>query len=244
MERDIQIQAVVTGTRKYGDIHKSVSLFSPEMGLIQAIIYGGRKGKKTSLAPLFSFGTFQIYHNPVKNEYSIVESDCSFNATKINQDINLNCTASYICETATRINTDSPIEVYNLVTSALKHLEEEPAKRRIILIAYTFKLLIISGIGTDMKTCPSCDKEYSDNQTLYFSSSLLSPVCRNCADSDQIIIPPGAKRYLSYTYNMSFEEALKVELFESSQERLTHIMTNWITKFCQWPLKTVQSGLL
>ena len=68
MDRNIQTQAVVLSVRKYGDLHKAVTLLSPDLGIVDAIIFGGRKGRKTALAPLFSVSTVQIYHNPVKKE--------------------------------------------------------------------------------------------------------------------------------------------------------------------------------
>lgn len=244
MEREMLVQAVVTATRPFGELHKSVTLLSPETGLIQAVIYGGRKGKKTALAPLFSFGKFQLYHNPVKNEYSVKEAEYTFIPSEIMKDLVLNCTASYFCETASRIKTDSPENVYNLLTLALTYLEKTPSFRKKILIDYTWQLLKISGIGSDMTTCPSCDRPYDNDETLKFSASMLTPVCIKCSDSDHIILPPGARRYLAYTFTMSFEQALGVELYETAQARLSGILLAWINAFCQYPLKTIQTGLL
>lgn len=244
MERDKQIQGVVIGTRHFGELHKSVSILSPELGLISAVVYGGRKGKKTSLAPLFSFGTFQIYHNPVKNEYSVTEAEYSFTATKIMQDLVANCTASYFCEVASRIKSDSCDQVYSLLTRALSALEDKPENSRKILIDFTWKLLQISGVGSDFLTCPSCDRKYKDDEVLGFSSSMVTPVCKECSDSETITLLPGSRRYLMYTYPMTFTQALEVELYETAQIRLKTFLLSWITVFCQWPLKTVQSGLL
>ena len=92
MERNIKTQAVVLSVRRFGDLHKAVTLLSPDLGLLDAIIFGGRKGKKTALAPLFSISEMQLYHNPVRNEHSVVEAVSSFVPMNITED--LACTYS------------------------------------------------------------------------------------------------------------------------------------------------------
>ncbi len=244
MERNLKVRAVVTSVKNLGDIHKSVSLFSPELGLIYATIYGGRKGKKSSLASLFSVGDFQVYYNPVKNEYSITEEDNLFLPQNISLDILSTYTASYFCETVTRIKTDTPDQVYNLLVSALLALEKSPESHRKILIDYTWKLLNISGTAADLTECPSCSRRLPEDEVLYFSTSLMTPVCRACSDTDSIVLLPGSRKYLIYTQNMSFEEALSVQLYETAQERLTQTLLRYINAFCRYPLKTISSGML
>lgn len=244
MERDIQVQAIVTGVRNFGELHKSVSLFTPSLGLINAIIFGGRKGKKTALAPLFSFGTFQLYYNPVKDEYSLIEEDCRFTAFNISKDISATYTASYICEVINSITTDENEQTYLLATQALAELDKEIDNHRKVLIDFTWNILKINGVATDLCTCASCDKPLEGKEELFFSTSMMTPVCKKCSDTEEIILTPGARKYLSYTFNKSFEESYQIQLLEGATDRLTHFLAKWITAFCQKPLKTVKSGLL
>lgn len=244
MERDIQIQAIVTSVRNFGEMHKSVTLFTSQLGLINAIIFGGRKGKKTALAPLFSYGTFQLYYNPVKDEYSLVEEDCEFTAFNITKDIEATYTASYICEVINSITTDENEQTYLLAKQALNALDNKIENHRKVLIDFTWQILKINGVGTDLTTCPSCDRKLDQNEDLLFSTSMMTPVCKNCSDTDTILLSPGARKYLTYTFNMSFEQAYQVQLLEGATQRLTAFLTKWITAFCQKPLKTVKSGLL
>ncbi|MCR4676412.1 MAG: DNA repair protein RecO [Sphaerochaetaceae bacterium] len=244
MERHLRLTAVVTSVKPLGDIHKSVSLFSPELGLIYAKVYGGRKGKKSALAPLFSAGTFEVYHNPLKNEYSITEEDIFFLPQSINTDIQGTYTASYFCESSMRIKTDTPSEIYELLLSALKTLEEKPELRRKIIIDYSWKLLLLSGTAGDLSECPSCSKMMANDEIMYFSTSLMTPVCKNCSDTDAIILMPGSRRYLIYTQDMSFEDSLNVQLHETAQDRLVNTLLRWVNTFCRYPLKTISSGML
>ncbi len=244
MERELQIQAVVTGGGKYGELHRYVNLFSPQLGLIKAVIFGGRKGKNTSLAPLFSYGTFQLYRNPVKDEYSIVEEDCSFIAQNIKSDISATYTASYFCELVNNINTDNPESIYFLIIKALTLLENNIVNHRKILIDFTWRFLQINGVASDLNTCPGCDRDIEERETMGFSSSMITPVCESCSDTDFIKLTPGARRYLLHTQEMSLEEAFEVQLLDGATARLTDFLLSWICVFSQYPLKTVKSGLL
>ncbi|MCQ2398450.1 MAG: DNA repair protein RecO [Sphaerochaetaceae bacterium] len=244
MERDIRTDAVVTGTRHYGELHKAVTLLSPQLGSVNAVIFGGRKGKKSSLAPLFSFGTFQLYFNPVRQEYSLTEQECCFIPQTIMQDLNLTYTASYMSEAVTKISTDCPGAVYTLLCNALECLETLPEMRKKLIIDFTWKLLQISGIASDMLHCPSCDRRYADDEILGFSVSMTTPVCKECADSEFPVLPPGARRYLMYTLSKSFDDAFNVILSDTAVSRLSSFMLKWVDIFCQNSLKTLSSGLL
>ncbi len=244
MDRDVRLQAVVTNSRPVGEMHRSVTLFSKTMGLVNAVVFGGRKGKKSALAPLFSYGTFQLYYNPVNDGYSITEEESEFTPLGIMQSLEATYTASYFCEICSRVGADEHEAVYNLLKQSLAILDAHPDSHRKILIDFTWKLIRISGLATDLKSCPACEKVYQDNETLFFSTQMNTPVCRNCSDTDRLFLMPGSRKYLQYTLGMSLEQAFEVELYESNQVRLRDFLLGWITVFAQGPLKTVQSGLL
>ena len=244
MERDIRLEAVVTNSRPVGEMHRSVTLFSRTMGLVNAVVFGGRKGRKAALAPLFSYGTFQLYYNPVNDGYSVTEEASEFTPLGIMQSLEATYTASYFCEICSRVGADEHEAVYNLLRRSLAILDANPGSHRKILIDFTWKLIQISGLATDLKSCPSCEKRYEEKETLFFSTLMNTPVCRSCADTDRLFLMPGSRRYLQFTLDMSLEQAFEVQLYENNQIRLRDFLLGWITAFAQGPLRTVQSGLL
>lgn len=243
MIRDIQVKAAVIGTKRFGELNKSVTLLSPELGIINAVIYGGRKGKNSSLAPLFSFGTFQLYHDPVKDQYSIKEQNLDFIPLNITSDIGATYTASFMCEVMNAIKSDDSSDNYNLLTESLIILESDINKRRKITVDFSIRLLSLNGLSSDFENCPICDKPYGENEKIGFSNEITAPCCMECSNTD-IQLLPGCRRYIKYTMNMSLQDAYKVELYQTAQERLIKFLISWITIFCSRPLKTVQSGLL
>ena len=244
MERDIRVRAVVTNTRPYGEMHRTVTLLTGSLGLINAKIFGGRKGKKTALAPLYSYGSYQLYHNPVNDTYTLSEEESEFTPLGIMKDLKATYTAAYLCESSSRLAGDIPGSVCDLLCSALKILDENPGQSRKVLIDFTWKLIQASGISAGFETCPSCDRKLEDDEVMLFSTTLGTPACRNCADQDKPVLLPGCRRYLSYTQNMSLEEAFNVQLYDTAQQRLRDFLISWISFFSQQSLQTLKSGLI
>lgn len=244
MDRDVRLNAVVTNTRAYGEMHRTVTLLSDSLGLVNATVFGGRKGKKAALAPLFSFGSFLLYHNPVRNTYTLSEEDSRFTPTGIMQNLEATYTAAYMCEVSSRLIGDASAQIYALLTSALRLLDAHPDKSRKVLIDFTWKLIQESGISAGFDSCPSCDRPYTDDETLLFSTTLGTPVCRDCADSSAITLLPGSRRYLSYTQDMDLEKAFDVELYDTAMQRLRDFLISWISWFSQQQLQSLKSGLI
>ena len=243
MDRNIQTQAVVLSVRKYGDLHKAVTLLSPDLGIVDAIIFGGRKGRKTALAPLFSVSTVQIYHNPVKKEYSITEGVSSFVPQAITEDLACTYTASFFCEIISRTPTDEPMQTFSLLRDTLAALEADPASRKRITAAFVWKLMQLSGTAPDLEFCPVCDKRYADDEVLYFSSPLNAPCCKSCSDSEYLVMMPGSRRYLRYTMGMEFTDAAAVVLNPAAEDRIFSYMLRWAGLFAQTRLRTLDDLL-
>ena len=243
MDRNIQTQAVVLSVRKYGDLHKAVTLLSPDLGIVDAIIFGGRKGRKTALAPLFSVSTVQIYHNPVKKEYSITEGVSSFVPQAITEDLACTYTASFFCEIISRTPTDEPLQTFSLLRDALAALETDPESRKRITAAFIWKLMQLSGTAPDLEFCPVCDRKYADDEVLYFSAPLNVPCCKNCSDSEYLVMMPGSRRYLRYTMGMEFTDAAAVALNPAAEDRIFSYMLRWAGLFAQTRLRTLDDLL-
>lgn len=241
MERNIQTQAIVVKTSKVGEIHKLLMLLSPDLGLVNVMVYGGRKGKKTALAPLFSIGTFQLYHNPVREEYSLEEAVSCFIPDAIMQNLESTYTASLLCEIVSKTLTDEPKPVFDILKSALIALENNPEKSKLITICFIWKMLQIWGYAPDLEYCPICERHYEENEILLFSNNLSSPCCKNCADTDYLTLLPGSRRYLKYTLPMDFQMTTEVQLNPAAEDRIFSYLTKWIKIHVNAPLKTLDN---
>jgi DNA repair protein RecO (recombination protein O) len=243
MERNIRTQAVVLSVRRFGELHKAVTLLSPDLGLLDAIIFGGRKGKKTALAPLFSISEMQIYHNPVRNEHSVVEAVSSFVPLSITEDLACTYTAAFFCEMISKTPSDEPKQTFGLLCDALQALEENPESRKRITASFIWKLMQISGTACDLEYCPVCDGRYADDEVLYFSNPMGVPCCKSCSDSEYLVLLPGSRRYLRYTMPLAFSQAVEVKLNPAAEDRIFTYMLRWASVFVQSPMKTLKEIL-
>ncbi|MCF0238559.1 MAG: DNA repair protein RecO [Sphaerochaetaceae bacterium] len=236
--------AIVIGTRKFGEIHKSLTLFSPTLGSFDAIVFGGRKGKKTALAPLFAIGQYTIYENPVKKEFSIAEGQDFFVPSNITNDIYLTYAASFFCEVVNKCQTDNAQEIFDILSKSLILLENEPSLRKRVIIAFIWKFLLSSGTVPDLTMCPECERTYKNDEILGFSNASYTPACMDCSDNKDFILPPGARRYLIYTSNKTLEESAHVILNPKAEDRILHYLLKWLSIFSQNSFKTLSSGFL
>jgi DNA repair protein RecO (recombination protein O) len=243
VERNIQTQAIVLSVRKFGSLHKAVTLLCPDLGMVDAIIFGGRKGRKTALAPLFSVNTVQLYNNPVKKEYSITEGVSTFVPQAITEDLACTYTASFFCEIIARTPTDEPLQTFVLLRDALAALEADGSSRKRITAAFIWKLMQISGTAPDLGYCPVCDRKHADDEVLYFSAPINAPCCKNCSDSEHLVLMPGSRRYLRYTMGMDFKDACQVMLNPAAEDRIFNYMLRWAGLFAQTQLRTLNDLL-
>lgn len=243
MERNVKTKAIVIRTARYGELHKVATLLSPDLGIVSAVVYGGRKGKRTALAPLFSEGEFQLYYNPVKKEYSIEEGALSFVPSSITDDLDYTYTAALMCELVMKAPSDDPQPVFALLRDAILYLEtsENEGSCKRAAIAFMWKMLQISGLAPDLERCPSCERRYEEDETLAFSSSILAPTCSTCGDDREFVLPPGARRYLRYTQNMEYKDAAEVKLNPAAETRILRYMTRWIRLHVNAPIRTLEN---
>ncbi len=245
MERNIKTEAIVVGTRKLGEINRGITLLSPDLGIIEAVIYGGQKSRKASRPPLFSIGEFYLQHSPETRRYCLTDvsliSDCPFEFSLRQVGI-----ASFMAELGRKVGEPDPRQTYKLLYSALQELSrshEEPGLS-IVLIQFVWQLMKAAGFTTDMDLCPICEKPYSENQVLAYSASLNFFCCENCADDKRLFLGPGARKYFGLTLQMDFNQAIEVPLLQSTASRLRRLMISYADEVSGHRLRTVESGMV
>lgn len=244
MERNITTLAVVLQSRRCGELHRKVSLLTPELGILDVLVYGARKGRQAGKIERFLTGKFFLYYNPVRQEYSLVDVEPLAPHDALGEDIRCVWAASFCVELAMRTVGGESLQMFLLLSQALDLLESGAIIDR-VLIQYVWKLLHIAGNAADLACCPVCDRAYDPTEVLGFNMSLLAPCCHSCAgEGDEMILPPGARRYLSLTEGLELEEAVAVELSEAAQQRIKSYMLRYASLFAGGGLKTLAAGVL
>lgn len=250
MERNLCLDGIVINTRRFGEMNRIITLLTDEPGIIEVILYGGQKSRKAIKPPLFSKGTFYLFYNPVKSQYSLKDALLSSEINFAGASYKTILTASYFCELVNKTGKSDTAQFFPLLEESLIQLsniedsQQGLIKSNIILIQFVWKLLSIAGLATDLTFCPICNEEYNSKQILYFNNSIISPCCINCRDNYDLILPPGARKYLHLTYSLSFKDSLSIPLTFVTSNRIRKYMIRYTQIYTAENLKTVKSGLL
>lgn len=242
MRRNITTEAIVLQSRRYLDLHRTLSLFSADFGTIYVVAFGARKGKFAGKIEQFSSGLFHLYHNPVRNQYSLVDVEGDNDGTNIRDNLNATYHAAFMAEVTLKIARGESQAHFLLLKEAYAALQ---ARRNtdLVLIQYLWRFIAVAGLAPDLHYCPICEKSYQSDEVLYFNNALLSPCCQQCQDGDlsnkQLLLGPGGRRYLQFTSELLFAHAIEVELSEVATKRMKRYFVRYVATIGALELKSL-----
>ncbi|PKL27210.1 MAG: DNA repair protein RecO [Spirochaetae bacterium HGW-Spirochaetae-2] len=248
MERNSTSEAIVLTNRRWGELHRLVTLLSPTLGIFDAVAYGARKGKLAGGIEPFTIGTFYLYHNGAKNTYSITDIDPQYRVDAIRTDLRRLYTANTLAELAMRMHGGDFSELYSVLCNHVLLLSDDSVDPRRVLIQYIWKFVRIMGLEPDLTACPVCSRTFGEQEILSFNTGLHVPCCDKCADVDtggfELALGPGARRYLILTRTLSDHDSVLVELSETATLRLVGYMIRYVTNILGGPLRSLAGGVL
>ncbi|MDD4574653.1 MAG: DNA repair protein RecO [Sphaerochaeta sp.] len=245
MERNVSSLAIVVHSIRYGQMNRRLKLLTVDFGLIDVVSYGARKSIKAVKGDIFSDGQFFLYYNPVKRDYTLKDVQLIATHDEIRTDLSANYAALFFCELVINTNGGDSASQYSLLSKALDMLCSHQDLVARILIQFVLRLLDICGLQADFSRCPLCERPYGPEEILRFNSQMGSPCCASCAtlDSD-LILGPGARRYLTLTKGMDFHASVAVKLSDRATLRIKAYMLRYAALISGKELKTLSGGML
>lgn len=239
MNRNTSVQAIVLKTRKDGDSNRNITLLTVDDGIIEVRAFRARTSKSAPKAYQFQEGLFFIYNNPVKKQLSLKDVNLISSHDGIREDYEAIIDASLMIEFIIRTCNDDMVNTYQLVTKAFDFLEDKNIEKDIVIIQFLLRIIKEHGLFESFQRCPSCNRIYKDDEVLNFSNVLNVACCENCEKIPNLILRPKARKYLTYTLNLDFEEAISVKLNESTRIRIKNYMVSWATAIMGYPFKSL-----
>ena len=254
MSRNIRTEAIVLKTGRVGEIHKSVTLLTPDLGIIDAIAHGvyKGKGKLASATDPFAWSISYLYFEPVKKSYKITDMECMDLFEGVRADLRCYYAASLWAEVVIRSHGggEGGDRVFGLMKEALGLLSSG-ADERCAQIQFLWRFISISGFLPDTEACSICGRNFDEREPVVYRRSEGDFACESCMQesglegrSDRPLLGAGARRYLAYTEGLDFEEAVKIELVQRGKEQLLNLMYQFVQDILEVPLKTLQAGVL
>lgn len=245
MDRNVSSLAIVLHSQRYGQLNRRLKLLSVDLGIIDVISYGAQKSLKAVKAEVFTDGQFFLYYNPVKKDYSLKDIEVLTTHEALRSDLFCTYAALFFCEMMIKTQGgDSRLE-YLLLSKALDQLNADQALVDRTIIQFVHRISDLLGLRGDLLHCPICDRSYGVDEVISFNAGLSSPCCQECASLDaDLVLPPGARRYLTLTASMEFEQAVAVQLSPTATLRIKNYMLRYAMIISGGVLKTLNSGVL
>ncbi len=241
-------EAVVLRKTRVGEIHKSLTLFSRQRGLIRAIAHGAFKIKSRLRVTSEPFQVVRayLYHDPVRDQYKITDMESLAALDGIRESVQRYYAASLWAEVVIRSygGGESFPLLYDLLVDALRLLAAAPDRTVTLLsVQVLLRFLDLLGQRPDVEHCASCASELDVRSGAYLSREEQVLVCVQCAQPTALHLPAGALRYLQSTLQMPLAAALRVGLEERSLRVLKETLYFLVQAVLETNLNTIQSGV-
>lgn len=174
--------ALVIRSREFGESDRVLTLFSRDMGKLQALAKGVRKPKSRQRAgaQLFTYADFLIHRGKTLDTVSQCSPRESFG--HLWNDLDRSFAATGIAELLdiSTIPAQPNPELFALTLTCLFLLEQfDPS---LVLSAYSLRLMTLLGYRPQLGECAECGASISGDR-LFFSSDAGGTLCGQCREN-------------------------------------------------------------
>ena len=228
MYRNITTQAIVIRRERYGEFHKSLTLLTSDLGLIGATAYGAYKMQsrlRLGSEP-FTWSQIQLYHNPVKKSYKVMEMEVRRDHHGLQGDLGRFAAASLWAEIVHRSYGagETTGRLFELFRDCLAILERGTDRDvPYVTLLFLWQFLSLAGYQPDIEGCERCGARL-EGRTAYYSSHANTILCPACGETFGEPIPAGALRYLAAVQELPLDRAVEIRMEPDGLRALRDIL--------------------
>ena len=180
--KNLRTEGLVIRSGNYGEADKLLTILTPEAGKIPSIARGAckTKSKLAACVQLFIRGEFLFYMG--KTLATVTQAEIKNSFYSLREDLFKYSYGQYFCELSGKLleeKVPSP-EIYWLLLSAFKALEEGEGDMEVLARSFELKLLSLSGYQPHLEGCLACGGEAPSYRLDYREGGLL---CSRCTSS-------------------------------------------------------------
>ena len=257
MNRSSCSDAIILSLKPLGENNSSVTLLTPDNGIIYAVLYGGPKSRLRSLVAQWNSGKVWLYENPEKNQIKISDFEVTNYHATFSQNLYKSYAASLAAELAIKTRcAGSAAQCHRLVSGFLDGMELcDEEQSRLGLLRFLWRYLELLGVQPSSHACCSCGKNFLDSQFApkaisYYNSienSFICPACIESGGSSQreniISVHFDAVQYLSALTVLSPSEARKLSIDEEVYGQIRQLVFFLIENSIDQKLNSIETGM-
>ncbi|MBO4507026.1 MAG: DNA repair protein RecO [Spirochaetaceae bacterium] len=264
MERNFYTDALVLSSRIFGESNRILTILTPDRGVFDAILYGGRKSKLRSLASPFHTGTMWFYNDEAKHSVKITDFDAKKFRPSLHENLYKTMAASFCCELLIKTrggNEDSQYSLLWVLTNGfldgLELIDDKGAE--LGLLRFIWRFLAIQGEQPDIDSCCVCDSSFEESDEIgnsernmlsciaYYDVTKQGFLCQDCSaglQSDSYRFPLSAEacNYLRAVNNLSPKEVRQIMLHTESVHQMHDVLMYLAEKCAGSKLQTLESA--
>lgn len=258
MQRSYSSKAIVFSLKPSGENNSTVTLFTPDRGIIYATLYGGPKSRFKSLVNQFNSGTVWLYDTPEKKQTKITDFEVKNYHPSFSQNLFKMFAASLACELCIKTHAAGSIEsTFNLLTGFFDGMElctEEQS--RLGFIRFLWRFINLMGIQPDTQSCAYCGSSFTDSafendmfsyynkiENIFICPRCLSHINREDNINAFIKIKISGLRYLCNITSLSPSEVRSIKISKDDYNSLRELLLFILENSMETKLNSLETGM-
>jgi len=243
--RNIVSDVVVCKTRRQGDYNKQLTLFSGELGLIRATVYGAYRGRSRLSGSTEQFKRLKVYlyYNPVRQSWKVSDAEVVRSYQEILESLEKIMTASAGVEIIIKSEAagGEGKNLYSMLLSFLNSIvHSDAADLDFILIQFIWRYIELSGYHPDLEVCPECGRKMGKDVDMVYSSDEPHFLCAACGGPENRIVLEGVRKYLLHTSSLSWDKAVKIRIDDAASAQCLDILSDYVQAVIERPIHSLK----
>jgi DNA repair protein RecO (recombination protein O) len=245
MGRNSITEAVILRSQRFAEYHKRVTLLTDSSGIVDAIAYGAFKSKSKLAGITESFTRLRayLYVDPVKKQHKLSDGELVASNDGIRADLKRFYIASIISELVqiTYAGGDEYVSLFPLIDTGFRVLSSASDRvSDLLLVQVLIRFFTCIGYPPPWAECERCGSAIAGSSARSVSPGGLV-YCSRCG-GDAVSLPPGSFAYLEHTEQLTFREALRVDVGNSALDGLKRALLSIAQKVAESPLRSLRGA--
>ncbi len=245
MYRSISTHGIVIRRERSGEFHKSLSLLTTDLGLINATAYGAFKmnSRLRMGSEPFTWSRIQLYHNPVRRSYKVTEMEILASFDGLQRDLSRVAAASLWAEVVQKSYGAGEVSggLFRLLLDSLQLLDAaETPREPYVTLQFLWRFLGLAGYQPDTRRCDRCGRDLGESLAAFYAAQSHSLLCADCGSQTGLSLPPGALRFLDATSALPIDKAVEVSLEEKALRALRETLPRMVQSVLEGELASLR----
>ena len=227
MQRSYYTNAIILNLKPAGENNSTVTLLTPDKGIIYATLYGGPKSKLRSLVALWHAGKIWLYENPEKKQTKISDMEVANYHASFGQNLFKQYAASLAAELAIKTRcAGSPEHCFTLIQGFLDGMELcDEDQSRLGLIRFLWRYLELMGVRPETDS----SQAFATDSISYYN------IGENSVSEEAV-------KYLAAVSSLSPSEVRKIHIDKTVYEEIKGFVFFLLEKNLETELNTIKTG--